>query len=323
MKHVNKEIPELKENDVLIRVSTATICGTDIKIINGDYDTKPPVVLGHEFAGYVEEYGSGVSTVKKGDLVTIEPHLFCGLCRYCLNGREHLCFDKKGFGVALDGGFAQFCVVPESTVYKLPKGISDSVAVLTENIGCCIHGIERANIEIGNYVTIIDGGFAGVVLAELVKLKGAKKVCVREPNEYRRNIIKKRGFDVINPNSKQTKEKIRDITNGFYSDVVIEAVGKAETAKLSLELVSRGGNVLFFGVSPSNERILISPNDIYKRELNIMGSVINPYTHFRAIDMLDKLNLEPLITHHFNLEEINRAFNAAEEYGGFKIAVHP
>src|SRR5699024_3426124 len=289
-----KTTEKLQGKDVLIKVDTATICGTDIQILNGNFISRPPVVIGHEFSGYIEDVGAKVSSVKVGDLVTVEPHLFCGLCKYCRNGKEHLCTDKKGFGVVLDGGFAQCCVVPEPNVYKIPEGISSSVAALTENIGCCIHGINQANIDVGDYVTIIGGGFVGIVLAELAKYRGANSVCVIEPNDFRRNFIKQRGFKVIDPNRVNVESEIKHITNDLGSDIVIEAVGKIQTSKLSLKLSGSGGTVVFFGVVNPNHSMDIHPYEIYKKELTIVGSVINPYTHLRALEALKILDLEPL-----------------------------
>lgn len=320
---IEKEVPILGEKDVLIHISAATICGTDLTILEGNFHAKPPVVTGHEFSGVVADIGNEVTSVQIGDLVTVEPHLFCGLCRYCRNGREHLCLHKKGFGVLLDGGFAQCCIVPDRTVYKVPNDISPSVAALTENIGCCIHGIEQADVNIGDHVTIIGGGFVGVVLAELAKARGAREVCVIEPNDFRRKFIQKRGFDVVDPTYDDAVEAIKDKTSGFGSEVVIEAAGKVETAELSLKLVDYGGTVLLFGVVPPNKKINISPHEVFKKELSIVGSVINPYTHLRAVEMLNNLKLEPLISHHFELKDIHKAFSVAEKGEGFKVAIHP
>lgn len=320
---VEKEIPPLKEHDVLVRVASATICGTDFHILEGKFPAEPPVVIGHEFSGYVEKVGSAVESVRPGELVTIEPHLFCGLCKYCRVGSEHLCLKKKGFGVRLDGGFAEYCVIPEKTVYKVPAGISPSVAALTENVGCCIHGIERANIELGDHVVVLGGGFVGILLAELARMNGAARVYVVEPNEFRLGVAADRGFTAINPLAENTLEIIMGATSGLGADIVIEAAGRIETAKQCLQLVGRGGTILFFGVVPPEFSMEILPNDIFSRELTILGSAINPYSHHKSIEKLESLNLEPLITSHFALKDIAEAFCAAQSGQGFKVAVHP
>lgn len=320
---VEKEIPLLKEHDVLVRVAAATICGTDFHILEGKFPAEPPVVIGHEFAGYVEDVGSAVESVRPGELVTIEPHLFCGLCKYCRVGKEHLCLKKKGFGVRLDGGFAEYCVIPEKTVYKVPEGISPSVAALTENVGCCIHGIERAGIELGDHVVVLGGGFVGILLAELARMNGAAQVYVIEPNEYRLRVAADRGFPTINPLRENPLEIIGNATSGLGADIVIEAAGRIETAKQTLQLAGRGGTVLFFGVVPPEFSMDISPNDIFSRELTLLGSSINPYSQHKSIEILERLNLEPLITSHYDLSDIAEAFRTAQSGQGFKVAIHP
>ncbi|MBS4206598.1 zinc-dependent alcohol dehydrogenase family protein [Bacillus sp. FJAT-50079] len=320
---VEKEIPILGEQDVLIRIAAATICGTDFKIIEGNFPAEPPVVIGHEFSGYVEEVGSGVKSVRPNDLVTIEPHIFCGLCKYCRIGKEHLCANKKGFGVRLDGGFAEYCVIPEKTVYKIPDYMSSSVAALTENVGCCIHGIERAKIDIGDHVAILGGGFAGIVLAELARMNGAGQVYIIEPNSYRLAEAKKRGFLTIDPTIENVADNLLRATHGLGADVVIEAAGRIETARQAMQLICKGGTILFFGVVPPNEFMEFSPNDIFLKELTVLGSHINPYSHYKALEIIENLNLESLITARFNLEQIEDAFIYAKSGRGFKVAVYP
>jgi len=320
---VEKEIPQLKEHDVLIRVAAATICGTDFHILEGKFPAEPPVVIGHEFSGYVERVGSAVQSVRPGELVTIEPHLFCGLCKYCRIGKEHLCLRKKGFGVRLDGGFAEYCVIPEKTVYKVPAGISPSAAALTENVGCCIHGIERANVKLGDHVVVLGGGFVGILMAELARMNGAGKVYVVEPNEYRLKAAVERGFTAVHPFADNVVETIMELTSGLGADIVIEAAGRIETARQTLQLAGRGGTILFFGVVPPEFSMEVAPNDIFTRELSLLGSSINPYSHYKSLEILPRLNVEPLITGHFALKDIADAFHAAQSGAGFKVAVHP
>jgi 2-desacetyl-2-hydroxyethyl bacteriochlorophyllide A dehydrogenase len=320
---IRKEIPELGDHDVLVKIDTATICGTDIHILAGHQPAKPPVVIGHEFSGYVASVGKAVRTVQPGDLVTVEPHIFCGVCKYCRIGKEHLCLNKLAFGVHLDGGFQEYCAVPEKTVYRVPASVSPSVAALTENIGCCLHGVDRAGVSQGDHVVIFGGGFVGIALAELVRLRGASRILVAEPNGERRRILERRGFQAINPLEADVNEAVRELTNGLGADLAIEAAGRKETAQQCFEVVGRGGTILFFGVVPPEHTIEVEPNDIFRRELTVVGSAINPYAHHRAIQMLDKLNLDELITHRFPLDRIGEAFETARRGIGIKIAIQP
>lgn len=320
---VRKPIPDIHGQDVLIRIEAGTICGTDLHILAGHQFAEAPVIICHEFSGYVEAVGDQVSSVKVGDLVTVEPHLFCGTCKYCRIGKEHLCLSKLAFGVHLDGGFAELCVVPEKTVYKVPPGMSAEVAALTENIGCCLHGVDRLEVKVGDSVVILGGGFVGIVLAELVRRSGAAKIIVSEPNEIRRNLLTERGFIAIDPLSENLLERVRHETGELGADIVVEAAGRADTAKQCFDLAGRGATILFFGVVPPSQHIEVSPNDIFKRELKVLGSAINPYTHHRALEIMPSLGLEELITHRFPLEDIAQAFEAARQGAGIKVAVHP
>lgn len=319
----SKQLPKVNDNDVLIKVQAATICGTDVHILHGDYDSEPPVVLGHEYSGIVVAKGESVSSINIGDLVTVEPHKYCGVCKYCRIGKEHLCLEKKAFGVHLDGGFAQYSIVPDKIVYKVPSGLTPTEAALTENIGCCLHGIDQAGINLGDDVVIIGGGFVGIVLAELSRLRGAGQVIVIEPNENRQSIIKARGFEVLNPFTSDITSKILEMTNNLGADVVIEAAGRKETAQQCFELVGRGGTILFFGVVPPNNPISITPNDIYKRELKIVGSAINPFSHHRSLQIMKSLHLRDLVTHQFPLEDIEKAIGVAASGEGIKVVIHP
>jgi L-iditol 2-dehydrogenase len=321
LKH--KELPPLKDNEVLIRIEAATICGTDLHILEGNYESQPPLVLGHEFAGYVAGMGSAVNTVTEGDLVTVEPHIYCGLCKYCRVGKEHMCSDRIAFGVHADGGFAEYCIVTDKNVYQVPEGISPSVAAVTENIGCCLHGIERAGVKQGDYVAVLGGGFVGIVMAEFARMNGAGQITIVEPNEYRRSVAAKRGFQTINPLEEDVVQKVRVSSYGLGVDVAIESAGRLETAKMAVQMVDRCGTVLFFGVVPPRLKMEIEPNEIYAKELNLIGSVRNPYNHYRSIEKLKGLNLEELVTHHFKLEDIEEAFQAAKQGAGFKVAIHP
>ncbi|MGI9862901.1 zinc-dependent alcohol dehydrogenase family protein [Moorella naiadis] len=321
-----KEIPlrKLNPDEVLLKVETATICGTDLHILDGEYPTNPPMVPGHEFAGYIEEVGEAVSSFKPGELVTVEPHIFCGLCKFCRIGKVHLCLDKKAFGVHLNGGFAQYAILPQHTIYRVPPHVSPEEAALAENIGCCLHGIDRAGIQVGDTVVILGGGVVGIILTQLAKLRGAGKVIVIEPIEKRRLVALKRGADVvIDPLHEHVHEIVMDLTNGLGADVVIEAAGRVDTAKHTIDLVSRCGTILFFGVVAPGQIISIEPNEIYRKELTIVGSAINPFTHHRVLEILPSLKAKELITHKFPLSGIEEAFSVARRGLGLKVCITP
>ena len=188
----------LKPNEVKIQNQAAGICGTDIHIYHGEKgsaEVSPPVVLGHEYSGIVTEIGSAVSTVQIGDRVTVDPNMYCGHCRYCRLGKKQNCDHLTAIGVNINGGFAEYSVVPEKQVYRLNPEVSFQVGAMAEPLACCLHGIEITKIMPGDTVCIIGGGTIGLMMVQLAKLCGASLVVLSEPVERRRQIGSSLGAD--------------------------------------------------------------------------------------------------------------------------------
>jgi 2-desacetyl-2-hydroxyethyl bacteriochlorophyllide A dehydrogenase len=321
-----EEVPlrEPGPDEVLVRVDSATICGTDLHILAGEYFANAPVILGHEFSGTVERTGGGVGNCRPGDLVCIEPHTFCNTCRFCRIGKPHMCTDKLAYGVHLNGGFAQYAVLPKHTLYAVPEGVTAEEAALAENVSCCIHGIDKADVKFGDTVVILGGGVVGMILSQLCKLRGAAKVIVSEPIEHRRGILLSRGADiVVNPFTESLIEIVNAATSGLGADLVIESAGRAETSQQTFGLVARGGTIMFFGVVPPGKTVTVEPNFIYAKEITIIGSAINPFVYQRTVEMLKILKVRELITHTFKLTEIDEAFEAARQGIGLKVCIKP
>lgn len=324
LKLVDVEVPKPLEDEVLIKIDSATICGTDVHILEGSFYAKKGVCIGHEFSGVVEETGENVLVCKKGDLVSVEPHIFCGICKFCRNGKVQQCLNKLAFGVHLDGGFQQYVTVPQNTVYTVPKDVTAEEAALCETVGCCLHGIEQVGIRGGDNVVILGGGTIGIILMKLCRMHGASKVIVSEPEKARRENLLRHGADyVIDPHSEDIYERVKLLTDGLGADVVIEAAGRSQTAKQTFRLAGRCGRIMFFGVVPPGEKIEVEPNDIFKRELTIVGSAINPFAHHRVIQIIKKLQLADLITQRYPLERVNEAIQAASQLKGLKICIKP
>ena len=321
---IDKEFHPLGPTDVLIKVDSATICGTDLHILHGTFKANPGTVIGHEFAGYVDQIGEDVTACKVGDLVTVEPHKFCNVCKFCRNGVIQQCLSKQAYGVHLDGGFGQFVTVPQDIVYTVPEGISSEEAALVEPIGCCLHGIEQVQVKGGDNVLILGGGVIGILLAKMARIHGAAKVIVSEPVDHRRQqILEKGATHVIDPKSEDVLERILALTDGLGADVVIEAAGRVETASQVTKYAGRAGRILFFGIVPADKTIEISPNEIFTKELKIIGSAINPFVHHRAVQLLKSLDVRDLVTHTFPLKDVDQAIEAARQAVGLKVAVKP
>ena len=165
-----RNIPEIGRNDVLVRVHACGICGTDVHIFCGDEGAAPTpenTVLGHEFAGEVVKVGAGVKSVTAGDKVCVDPNKLCGSCEFCRRGIGHFCTDITGIGTTVDGGFAEYCAVPASQVYKVADSSSFEQAAMTEPVSCCLHGIELCNIKCGDTVMVIGCGMIGLIMLQL------------------------------------------------------------------------------------------------------------------------------------------------------------
>lgn len=319
----------LKPDEVLVKVKSCGICGTDVHIYHGGVGSAPvapPVVLGHEFAGIVEKIGTGVTNLQIGDHVTLDPNMYCGTCRSCKMGKKAVCENLYALGVNTDGGFAQYCVSPAAQCYKIKDEIDFDVAAMAEPLACVIHGIDRAQIQIGQTVLIIGGGMIGQMMAQMAKLSGAAKVILSEPNDTRRNLAKQIGIDfVIDPTKEDVRAKLRAITGADGADVVIDCVGKVATCRQAFSLAGAGATVLFFGVPDVEAQIQLPLYDIFKKEIRLVGSIINPDTHLRAAELInaEKLKLKELITHTYDLAHLEDAIRMQESAESIKVVVHP
>lgn len=323
---VERETPVPAERQVLVRVQACGLCGTDLHIYRGQFPAKFPLIAGHEFAGLVEDIGPGVTHLRAGDRVTIDPNLPCGACRPCRRGLTHLCRGLSAIGVTLAGGFSTHCVVPARQAYKVPKDMPFDIAALAEPVACCLHGIERARIRPGDVVALIGAGMIGLLLLQLALLRGASRVIVSELSpEKRHRALKLGASQVVDPRAEDLAKVVKEATENLGADVVIECVGSEVTAQQAVELVGDGGTVLFFGVAPPEEQIAINPYDIYRREITITGSFTNPFTHAPALALLasGRLQVTDLISHHLPLEELLKGLELLESGQATKIMIEP
>jgi len=324
LSHVQLPVPSITDpKHLLIRVSYAGICGTDLHIIQGEFPCNPdrPLILGHEFSGTVEEVGPEVSTFKKGDKVSVDPNIGCEKCNFCHDGNPHFC--KAGginttIGIFKDGGWADYVVCPESQVHKLPETISLEQAALCEPLSCLSHGWDLASpIKVGKNILITGAGIIGNLWACALHLHGHRRVTISEPNQSRLNNLKKLnlGFDLITPD--QLKKKQAEDPE-FLFDFIIECSGFPPAIEHCLSLLNQGGKLVIFGVAPPHGRISISPYEIYAKELKIIGVNINPYSYPNSIGMVEAmgdryLNYDNLGIKVFSLKEYQDAIKALKE----------
>src|SRR5512143_3901005 len=278
---ITAQLRSLREDEALVDVEACGICGTDVHIVEGTSRSTPPVVLGHEYAGTIVEMGKGVQGHAVGERVAVDPNIACGECFYCRRGLVHLCSRLRALGVDIDGGMAEFCIVPSRQLYTLGREMAPEVCAFVEPLSCAVHGIDRAGIRHGDSVVIIGGGPIGQIMLQLARSAGAAFTALVEPQKKKREIAEKLGATLTSdPLSAGVGESLRaSLPEG--ADVVIECAGLTATSELALNLARRGGTVVFFGVCPIGATIPLEPNRVYFKELTIVGSYVNPHTFSR------------------------------------------
>ena len=323
---IEKPIP--KADEVLVKVMACGVCGTDVHIFCGDegcFPTPSGTVLGHEFAGIVESVGENVKTIKAGDRVCVDPNKLCNECYYCRSGIGHFCEDMIGIGTGVNGGFAQYCAVPQSQVYKIADATSYEEAAMTEPVACCVHGIDMCEISCGDTVAVIGGGMIGMIMLQLAKISGAGKLIMIEPVAEKREIAKKLGADLcIDPFGENVKKTLAE--NGIERiSCVIECVGRTNTMEQAIDIAGRKSVVMMFGLTAPDDTITVKPFEIFKKEIVLKASFINPYTQSRALALIDskKIDVSSIVYAYESLEKLPEILSDAGLRSKGKFIIKP
>ncbi|MCP4396625.1 MAG: zinc-dependent alcohol dehydrogenase family protein, partial [bacterium] len=304
------DIPKLGAGEVLVKVKACGVCGTDNALFTGAYPGNYPVVIGHEFSGDVIEIGDGVTKFAPGNRVTVDPNRVCHSCDYCQAGHEHLCERLSSMGVHIQGANAEYCVMPESNIYKIADTLSYEEAAFGEPLACAIHGVDLAGVKVGDTVLIIGAGGMGNLIAQCVASSGAANVIVSEPIALRREKALENGAThVIDPLKHDPAQALKAIKR-IGADVVFEVAGNSEAQQASLSYVRKGGTIMFFGCSPQGALIEVNPFIINEHEFNISGSFNNQFATARAVEMLGskKIRVDNLISDRIPLHDYLEVF---------------
>ena len=323
---VECDIPNPGYNEIVIKNKTSGVCGTDVHIYSGDVKglAAPSTVLGHEFAGIVEKLGPDVKGFDIGDPIAVEPNLYCGQCHYCRNAKKHFCQNWKAVGLAIDGGFQEYTKIPLQAAYKMPKGLSFKNAAFFEPLACVLHGIEQAQVSPGETIVLQGAGSIGLLYIQALKKIGASTIIVSEIDEKKQKLAKQFGATtVIDPKNESIKDVVMAETNGIGANVFIDAAGLLTTIPTAISVLENTGRIVIFGVPPEFQKIEISPYDIYRREIKIIGSFTNPYTNEAALKILKEIDVEPIITHPIGLTELEQSIQKIHnrEPGIIKVQV--
>ncbi len=303
-------IPQVTQpDDVLIKVSSVGICGSDIKILEGKHHYKENTVLGHEFCGTVTEIGSHVTHFKVGDRVSVDNNIRCGFCSFCRMGLTSQCVEIKynAIGVMRNGGYAEYCLVPEKQCFSLPEGIDDILGTQVETLATVVNGMNTLQMLPYDYVLVIGFGPIGYLFAQFAK-NIAAKVAVTEIDPFRISVAKACGLTVWNPNVDDIVANITEFTYERKADIVVEATGNA--LEQALQCVTPGGKVLPFGMD-SSVSMTVVPNDITRWATKILGLYLGQNTMVPAIRIFQekRLNMDPFFTKIIHLEDGIKAFD--------------
>lgn len=321
------EIPTCAADEVLIKVVSVGICGSDMPIFSGIRQVPLPFIPGHEYSGVIVETGSRVSKYKKGDKVVPSVIRNCLTCSFCREGDEILCDHLLETGIHVNGAFAEFVTVPEHSLHPLPENLSFVEAAMTDPVASAYRPVKKAQITTEEVVTIFGPGPIGLLALQAAKAEGAKKVIVVGTRASRLNIALELGADeVVNIGEKgeNAAQKIREFTNGRMSDVIIEATGQVSVLPMCIDSLRKKGRLVLAGIF--HEETSVALASIVRRELTICGSICYTYQDFEhCLDLISsgKIKVKPLITHELPLKDAEKAQHLIKTREALKVVLHP
>lgn len=326
---IERPVPRPGAGEVLLKMEAASICGTDIHLYRWDPWAAeilvPPVILGHELAGRVAATGSGVGRVREGDLVGVESHIVCWDCAQCRAGDMHLCQDLKVIGAHVDGGFAQYVVIPQANAIE-SNGLEPAVVALQEPMGNAVHAAFVEPIE-DRTVAVTGAGPIGALSVAIAKAAGASLVIATDVEPYRLEIASQMGADLaLDATRPDTVQRILEATGGDGVDVVLEMSGAQSALDQALDFVTRGGRISLLGIFASPVQMHLSDLVIQKglRLYGVYGRKIYD-TWERTQDLLRSGGVDPtpLITHRFDLADWEQAFELIASRHAGKVVLLP
>jgi len=310
---VETTTPTPRENEVLIEVHRAGICGTDLHIWHGDYDVASyPLIPGHEFSGVVTAVGSEVVTVRPGERVTADPNLPCHRCSNCQRNQQNQCLNLQAVGVTRNGAFARHLTVPESAVFPIGS-LSYEQAALVEPLACVVWGLKRLQLQPGDTVLIFGAGPMGCLMMQAVRHAGASRVVMVDKAPRRLELASQLGAsDTLLADELHSTVPPPLPPSGF--DVVADATGIPRVIEQAFTCVRPRGKLWIFGVAPGNATATFSPYQIFRKDLTIIGSFALDRTFHQSIALIQDgaIRVEPLVSHRLPLEDFQEGMDLAE-----------
>ncbi|MGQ9777362.1 MAG: L-threonine 3-dehydrogenase [Thermodesulfobacteriota bacterium] len=319
-------LPSVGEHDLLVRVKFAAICGTDIHIYQwNEYASsriKLPLLFGHEYSAEVVEVGKNIKNFRPGDRVAAETHVPCGHCFQCTTGLQHICKDMKILGVDMDGAFSEYTILPAVCAWKLDSAISYEIGATMEPFGIAVHALSKTK-PAGKKVIVFGCGPIGIYAQMVAKLSGAEYVIGVDITKERLDLAKKMGTDIVlNAKEVDVVEEVNKITKGFGTDIVVELTGNKNVLNDATKTLRRGGDIVLVGLFSGPVEWDVVNNVIYK-EANVYGVtgriMWDSWWTAQSMILSGKMDVSPVITHHFDLQDYEKAFSLAESAETGKI----
>ncbi len=323
---VELPVPEPGAGEILLRTGAALICGTDVRMFrNGAKNL--PLTLGHEFAGTIAAIGEGVRGYAPGMRVAVAPNFGCGVCDRCVAGDTHLCAALSAIGVTMDGGFAEYVLIPAAAVTQgnlspIGDSVSFAEAAMAEPLSCVYNSFERSQVRPGESVLVIGAGPIGLMHAKVYKMAGAGLVMINDMNEERLAVCKNEDpfFVTIGPGS--VKEKVLALTGGRGADIVVTAASVPAVQQAAFELAGLNARVIFFGGLPAGKEIVpLDTNVIHYKMITVTGTSRQNLRQYRTCLDLIRQGLIPvanILTASFGIGEAAAAFDLSVRGVGLK-----
>jgi len=328
---VKKPVPSnLKSDEALVKILATSICGTDVHIYKWDQWSqnriKPPLTVGHEFCGKVIEVGKDVTNVKVGDMVAAETHVVCGTCEWCQRHEYHICENTKIIGVDMDGCFAEYVKMPAYNLIPNDSGFDPKYLSIQEPLGNAVHTMLHFDI-VDKTVAVVGCGPIGLMAVNVAKAVGAKKIIAVEINQYRIDLAKELGADVvINPLKEDVIQRMFEETKGKGIDVVAEFSGNKTAIEQAFKYVKAGGKMSLLGIVPSTVEIDLSKDIVFKG-ISIYGVVgrlmFETWHQVAELIKSGKLNLDKMVTHTFSLDQLEEGMAVMLSGNSGKVVLIP
>jgi L-iditol 2-dehydrogenase len=326
-------VPEINEDEILLKTSACSICGTDIRMITNGFtgvDEQHPLTLGHEFSGVIVKAGANVSGYKEGMHVSVAPNIGCGICDMCVSGNPHLCKEFQALGINTDGGFAEYIRIPKEAIILgnvmiLDEKVPLETASVFEPMSCVLNGQERVQIEVNDTVLIIGAGPIGIMHALLAKISGASRIFIRDLSVERMRQCVAIEPSITAVEGDDLTEEIMKLTNRKGVDVCITACPSAVAQKDALQVAAQNGKLLYFGGLPAGkDKVEISTNQIHYKQLKICGSTRCNTRQYREVAKMvsaGTLDLSSIVSREYTIEQFAEAVSYARSAKGLKTII--